>query len=72
MSAASSSEVANGGGIPPEALVFMQNKLEGIYKRTYKTLTPWKTWIEEAENVLVWNRPPASAFLYIAIHWAFM
>ena len=63
---------SRGDGLPSEALVFMQNKLEGIYKRTFKFLSPWKDWIEEAEHVLVWDKPVVSASLYIAVHWAFV
>lgn len=50
----------------------MQNKLEGIYKETYQFLAPRKDWVEEAENVLVWNKPLVSACLYLALHWVFM
>ena len=50
----------------------MQKKLEGIYQKTCELLASRKEWMVEAQNVLVWNRPVASAALYISIHFVFV
>ena len=52
--------------------VYVQKKLEGMYKRTYKLLAPRREWIEQMEEVLVWNKPMVSAFVYFLVHWVFM
>lgn len=51
---------------------YMQRKLEGIYKKTCQLLLPRREWLGEVENVLVWNKPMVSAFLYLLVHWAFV
>lgn len=63
---------ASAGGQGLQQAVYMQNKLEKMYKNTYQMLVSRKDWIREAEEVLVWNKPMVSVFLYLIVHWAFM
>ena len=52
--------------------LYMQKKLEGVYKKTSEFLAPGRERIAAAQNVLVWNRPMASAVLYLLVHFAFV
>ena len=49
-----------------------QEKLEGFYADTYRRLWRWRDAIMVGQEVLVWRKPLASAFLYVAIHWMFV
>lgn len=51
---------------------FTQRKLQDLYTKTYRFLAPRKSWIEEFERVLVWNKAAMSAFLYVMVHMAFV
>lgn len=51
--------------------LYMQRKLKGIYQVTCECLASRRDWIEEAQNVLVWNKPIVSGCLYLLVHWAF-
>lgn len=79
MSSGANRTGASGGPVPSDSeqdlhkqAAFMQRKLEGAYKKTHQFLSPWKEWIEEAENVLVWRKPLVASFLYLAVHMVFM
>lgn len=49
-----------------------QKRLEGFYADTYRRLWRWRDAIMVAQEVLVWRKPLASLFLYVAIHWIFV
>lgn len=72
------SGVSDGGDGPSsthqglERALYMQKKLERIYQNTCEFLAPWRERIKEAQNVLVWNKPMASAILYLLVHFAFV
>lgn len=63
---------ASAGGQGLQQAIYMQNKLERMYKKTYQMLVSRKDWIKETGEVLVWNKPMVSVFLYLIVHWAFM
>ena len=51
---------------------FTQRKLEKFYLATYMFFLGSKDWLQVIQQILVWNKPLASAALYIAVHWLFV
>lgn len=57
---------------PVRQALFIQEKLESIYKKTHEFLGPYRKSIELFQDVLVWKKPVASIMMYIVIHWMFV
>lgn len=57
---------------PARQALFIQQKLEKIYKKTHELLAPYRRVIELFEDVLVWKKPIPSIVMYIVIHWIFV
>lgn len=55
-----------------QADAFTQEKLERFYKATFRLLYACRNWLSIVGDILVWNKPVASAILYIFIHWLFV
>ena len=55
-----------------EQEIFAQQKLEDLFKKTYRRLYEYRNAVGFVQEVLVWRRPFAAAVLYGAIHWVFV
>lgn len=61
-----------GAPVGLQQAAFTQRKLEKFYTRMYKLLFGGRDWLQAVEDVLVWNKPMASAALYVVVHWLFV
>lgn len=63
---------ATDSSVSVEQEVFTQRKLKDLYQKTCERLRRYRSWIEFAQEVLVWRKPAASLTLYVIIHGVFM